>query len=61
MEIRKAAFNLNDEDLKTLRDLAGQPEPSLEERLRQAQLDSQFLQEGTAPNLKIVGEESDNA
>lgn len=61
MEIRKAAFNLNDEDLKTLRDLAGQPEPSLEERLRQAQLDSQFLQEGTTPTLKIVGEESDNA
>jgi hypothetical protein len=59
MGVKKASFNLPDEELDQLRKLAAERKVSVTQALRQAIADSSFLQEQVREKSKLLVERND--
>lgn len=61
MATKKASFNLPDEELETLRQLANERKVTVTQALRQAIADSSFIQEQVRQNNKLLVEKKDGS
>ena len=59
MATKKASFNLPDEELETLRQLASERKVTVTQALRQAIADSNFIQDQVRQKSKLLVEKQD--
>lgn len=61
MATKKASFNLPDEELETLRQLASERQVTVTQALRQAIADSNFIQDQVREKNKLLVEKKDGS
>ena len=61
MATKKASFNLPDEELETLRQLASERKVTVTQALRQAIADSNFIQDQVRQQNKLLVEKQDGS